>query len=706
MATSSAYALNGAIAPTRLSHGYRLGLLIVAVTMLVLPLIYAGIIGLVGRLVWWHLTANTWILMGRDGAGVWRLVGFLGPAVAGVVVMFFMVKPVFARPARHVDPVPIRPEGEPVLFRFIADICEQVRAPAPARVQVDCQVNASASFAAFPLPLRRPSLVLTIGLPLGGGLTVRQLGGVIAHEFGHFAQGGGMKLTFIVRSINNWFSRVVYERDDWDEKLDRWSSSGSWMVVLTLLLARASIWCSRQILRALMIAGHTISCFMLRQMEYDADSYEMKLVGSGTFLETSARLRELNVHAHVGHQELHESWIRKALPSNFPAFLLQQQGRVPPDVVAQIREIPTGKTGLFDSHPSDADRAQAAECARSQGVLDGGHEPATVLFRNFDDLSQAATRHHYEHHLGVNLEATSLVETEQALLASRIREDSQRSADAFFGNCLTAFRPVRLAWPPSGADGPAEIIVTMRYARDAMKAAVPGIAAKYRKLESLEHSRNLACAAEELIESGFSRVIAAEFDLTEGTLSDARATAARAVEQQQDLMPELLEFEAAAHLRLSCALAIGTQLADDPATRPAAEAEVSQLATALNALATAWADLIELYRLSLLWEHLTGNAEKSPARDKAARRIERTSDDLRAVRRRVRAALDNAPAPEFMVSAGGATLGDLLGLLELEQGRCGGGEVLARAAAVRFDLIGRLTAMALTAEAKLEAKTA
>jgi hypothetical protein len=42
----------------------------------------------------------------------------------------------------------------------------------------------------------------------------------MAHEFGHFAQSGGMRLTFIVRSINAWFGRVVHERDEWDEKLN------------------------------------------------------------------------------------------------------------------------------------------------------------------------------------------------------------------------------------------------------------------------------------------------------------------------------------------------------------------------------------------------------------------------------------------------------------------------------------------------------
>ena len=55
--------------------------------------------------------------------------------------------------------------------------------------------------------------MLTVGLPLVEGLNVRQLGGVLAHEFGHFAQGSGMCLTYLIRSVNAWFGRVAYQRD-------------------------------------------------------------------------------------------------------------------------------------------------------------------------------------------------------------------------------------------------------------------------------------------------------------------------------------------------------------------------------------------------------------------------------------------------------------------------------------------------------------
>jgi len=92
------------------------------------------------------------------------------------------------------------------LFEFVDQLCDLVgRARGPRKIKVDCQVNASAGFAGGMFSLLGHNLVLTIGLPLAAGLNLRQLTGVLAHEFGHFAQGTAMRVSYIVRSINGWF---------------------------------------------------------------------------------------------------------------------------------------------------------------------------------------------------------------------------------------------------------------------------------------------------------------------------------------------------------------------------------------------------------------------------------------------------------------------------------------------------------------------
>src|SRR5262245_32112975 len=331
-------ALSGTIEPTRLSLTYRAGLAIVAVAMILLPVLYLLLILGAAATVWWHLSNNAWLLSGGGGSQ-WKLLAYLGPAVAGAAIVFFMIKPVLARPGRRPEPVPLERNDEPTLFAFIDAICRQVRAPVPSRVQVDCQVNASAGFLNGGLGVFGRDLTLTIGLPLVAGLSVRQLGGVLAHEFGHFAQGGGMRLTHLVRTVNAWFARVVYERDHWDEKLEAWSKEVDTRLTIVLMLARAGIWVSRKALFVLMMAGHAISCFMMRQMEYDADSYEIKLAGSDAFSSTFMRLRELNAGAQFGYNDLRSAWQKRELPSNLPVFLSERTRLMPPKVFEQLGDV-------------------------------------------------------------------------------------------------------------------------------------------------------------------------------------------------------------------------------------------------------------------------------------------------------------------------------------------------------------------------------
>ena len=211
-------AFTGKIVHTKTGPLYSAGLAVVAFAMVLLPLIYAALIAFTAWAVLWHLRNDTWILTGDSGHGFFRLIVYLGPAVAGGILVFFMVKPFFAAKPKAPEPVTLDPAKEPLLFGFVQKICGLVGAAAPWRIDVDCQVNASAG-------LRRglwsKDLVLTIGLPLVGGLDMRQFAGVLAHEFGHFAQGAGMRLTYIIRKINFWFARVVYERDSWDVKLEQ-----------------------------------------------------------------------------------------------------------------------------------------------------------------------------------------------------------------------------------------------------------------------------------------------------------------------------------------------------------------------------------------------------------------------------------------------------------------------------------------------------
>lgn len=402
----------GPVKRTRTSFFYQVGLAIVALAMLVLPLLYLALIGLAGWGVYLWARVGSGLLSGGGGARLMllKLALYVAPLFAGVVLLFFMVKPLFARRPRAAQPLALNPGAEPVLFAFIAKICETVGAPFPKRIDLDCNLNAAASYRRGFFSLFGNDLVLTIGLPLVAGLNVTEFAGVLAHEFGHFTQGFGMRLTFVIRNVNAWFARLVYERDAWDEMLEEWAQTEDWRLALVVAAARFAVWCSRLVLKVLMFIGHGIGCFMLRQMEFDADSYEIKLAGSPAFESTSRRMHVLNLVLQQTYKKMRVGWNQsKELPENFPAYLLHTDTELRPEQRTRLEDsMGLATSGLFDTHPSNGDRIRAARRADEPGVFQCDR-PATELFAHFEVPARQVTQLHYSDDLGIPLVMARLV---------------------------------------------------------------------------------------------------------------------------------------------------------------------------------------------------------------------------------------------------------------------------------------------------------
>ncbi|MBT6155735.1 MAG: hypothetical protein HOH82_13845, partial [Planctomycetaceae bacterium] len=191
-------AFDGDIEPVQVGIGYRLGILLVAFFMLLLPLLYVGIIGLAAYGVYWHAASNVDMFSGTQGRGVVMVfLVYLTPMIIGGILVVFMFKPLFSRSPHSERWRSLTRDDQPLLFAFVERICDAVGAAHPSRINLDVQVNASASFRRGWLSFLGNDLVLTIGMPLVAGMSTRQFAGVLAHEFGHFSQGAGMRLTYV-----------------------------------------------------------------------------------------------------------------------------------------------------------------------------------------------------------------------------------------------------------------------------------------------------------------------------------------------------------------------------------------------------------------------------------------------------------------------------------------------------------------------------
>lgn len=537
---------------------YRLWILVVATVMVILPMIYVGVAVLAALAVAWHATHNLAVFQTVRNA---RAAAFLyvAPLIAGGFLVAFMFKPLFASPARRPKRRELDPSKEPLLFAFVDGICQSVRAPRPSRIFVDCEVNASAALDSGPLSPRK-RLDLTIGLPLVAGLSLPQFAGVLAHEFGHFAQGAGMRLGNLIRSINLWFARVVYERDSWDETLDAWAHEWGYLAVAAWL-TKLMVWLTRRLLWVLMHIGAIVSSFLSRQQEFDADRYEARMVGAETFAATSLRLRELGFADRGARADLGRCWQERRLPDDYPRLVVANIPQIPPAMMAIVREAAmSAKTGLFDTHPCDKDRIARARREGAAGIFHLGG-PATDLFRDFDSLSRAATFQHYRGMLGNAIDKEQLIPVSDLLDTQAEAHQGGEAYDRLFLDAFSILQPLPLPeQPPRAPDDPKAAKAGLVDARASLAAAAGENIAALGRWGELAPKASAAAAALAMWKAN-GRPRPGDFDFHGKDRAEAEATITRCDAAIAALRSSLSPFSEAAARRIG----LGLSLLEHPA---------------------------------------------------------------------------------------------------------------------------------------------
>ena len=581
------------IAPVPVASSYRFGIVIVSLFMFMLPLIYLGLIAFVGWGVWYHAVNHTGIMSAAAGAGtggnngramVFAFLVYMAPIIMGLALIVFMFKPLFSKPANHSGRRTIKPEEEPLLFEFVERICAAVNAPRPKRIDIDCNINASASFGRGLLSMVGNDLVLTLGMPLVAGLTMRQFGGVLAHEFGHFAQGAGMRLTYLIRSISFWFTRVVYERDAWDDKLAEWSHNLDIRIGWVLYLTRLGVWMTRKVLWVLMIAGHFVGGYLLRQMEFDADRHEARLAGSRTFTTTARQLSVLGVAYRGAMSDLGNFYREGRLGDNLPKLILLNVDQLPEKVHSKIDEmILESKTGHFDTHPSDRERMASAARENTEGIFQL-RLPAGHLFQRFDFLSRAVTWDYYKEIFGKELKKSDLHPVDKLMELQKAQTDAWKALKRFFQGHIAWYRP--FASPTTAFRSPknsAATLARMKRSRAAMLTEADQYAKVWQAFDKLDTQMIEIGLADILLKAGI-KVGKKDFSipLTSRTeISEARDSAEVRIGK---LEPKLMPFEDAAAERLYAALQLARtpDLARILAEQGVANGELDQLLNIFN----------------------------------------------------------------------------------------------------------------------------
>lgn len=572
--TEVAAGFRGEFAAAPVGVAYRAAMAATAAAMVLLPLVYLSLALAAAWGVWWWLGAGLAIF--RHSVNILSALLYIAPAFAGGVVVVFLFKPFFAARSATLDPVTVDLDREPALREFLDQICRRMNVELPTLVQIDAAVNASASFRRGWRSLGRRDLCLTLGAPLVRGLTVRQLAGVVAHEFGHFSQRSGMLSQFLIRTINSWFMAAVFGRDQWDEWLVRNSEDTDWRIALVLWCARGGVWVSRRILHGLLYVAHALSCWLSRQMEFDADYYGAHVQGSESFADTARAISLLSVAEGRATEDVNAWWSDRRIVPDFSALVARRCELLPTEVPAALDKAQAEEKTLWhQTHPCMRDRIEQARRHAAPGTLTCD-EPAARLFADFAANAREVTTALYRHAVGDQLKSAAPLTPDE--IDRRIARDDHQAAalHRLTGGAVGLDRPVLLTLAEIAPGAPDPVVTADELSAwyhshaDQLPKAIAEDNQAYHRLHELAGARRL-------IECGVG-VKPGTFRLKASTLEAVASASAEAT--QARLQYDGLFTETAQRVRGR--LRGFARLAQKKPTRP----EAAQLQARLEAFAS------------------------------------------------------------------------------------------------------------------------
>ncbi|MCM2369352.1 M48 family metalloprotease [Aporhodopirellula aestuarii] len=308
-------------------------------------------------------------------------------------------------------------EDQPVMYEFVSQICEKVGAPTPARIDLDSNFNASASFRNGWMSFGKNELVLKLGVPLIASQSAEQLGSVIAHEFGHFRQGSAMRSTYLVRSLTGWFFEKAFlgqlRADLIEYYQDAEESNDSFLAVISFIG-----WLGRKIMLCFGYTGHALAGSLSREMEFDADRHAVHLAGTKSFIQSMANVERFGVAHGVTIENLRMLYLSSGvLVDNIPRFMIYIGETMSNGVIQRIaQEKQREKQERFDTHPPTRERVAAAKEINQAGLLHM-QRPASDLVRNWQSVCELTTLDFYGQVIGKPVEKSQTTKLENVLKA-------------------------------------------------------------------------------------------------------------------------------------------------------------------------------------------------------------------------------------------------------------------------------------------------
>ena len=312
---------------------------------------YALALGLVAVLVWIPYAEWTYLHRVHPKLALACLAGALAVLVA-----------VWPRPDRFEPPGPeLDASRHPRLFSLLDDVARATGQHMPGHVYLLPDVNAFVTHRGGVMGVGSRK-VMGIGLPLLQGLTVQQLRGVIAHEFGHYV-GGDVALSPWIHKTRASIGRAIEQFGD-GTLSTIFNGYGRLFMRVTMAISR--------------------------RQEYVADEVAARVAGVAPM---KAALRQVTVlattHAAYFHTMVVPVLQRGFLPALAGGFDRFRTTTRFIEASAAILEHAMSKvdTGTFDSHPALRDRLAALDALPSPSALTD-NAPASTLVDDVEAMAR------------------------------------------------------------------------------------------------------------------------------------------------------------------------------------------------------------------------------------------------------------------------------------------------------------------------------
>ena len=210
------------------------------------------------------------------------------------VVALYLIKPIFALFRKQPDKgVKLSREDSPRLYDLIMETAKEVGVSAPKNIYVTQEVNAAVriptGIGSLLFPVYRD---MVVGLALFKSTNVAEVKSIIAHEFGHFAQGR-VRFKSLINAAEFMMQDLAYRRDNLDDMLVRWCLHENWKGYCGRLI-RLVVNGVRSVNQFLFRSFHRNILKLSRHLEYDADEVACRIAGSDTFISGLCKVRLLD----------------------------------------------------------------------------------------------------------------------------------------------------------------------------------------------------------------------------------------------------------------------------------------------------------------------------------------------------------------------------------------------------------------------------